>query len=180
MRNLALVLGMTLVTATAAAQSEPVSSGGRGIGLGVEQNLGGLSGAALVYDAGSFHFDVLLGLKHYSNDGPDATFLGLGGRFFFVLHSFGMADFSIGGGLGILQSDVGDNSDTEIQIEGAAQIRLFLVPNVSLTASLGLVFLTANDNNVGGGPVLAGGTGETALGIGGGLFGGFGLIYFFR
>ncbi len=177
MRNLAFALCTFLFTSVATAQEMAAS---HGPGIGVEQNLGGLTGAAFVWDAGRFHIDILFGLQHFNEDGPDATVFGLGGRFFFVLHDMGSADFSLGGGVAVLQTDFGDASDTEIQLEAAAQIRVFLVPNVSLTASLGLVLLTANDLDVGGGPVLGGGSGESAIGIGGQLMGGFGLIYFFR
>jgi len=185
MRRLSLlVLSVVVlgVAAPAAAQEVVVEGGqgGHGFGVGVEQNLGGLTGAAFVYDATHFHIDVLFGFQHFSNDGPDTTLFGIGARFFYVISQMGAADFSLGGGVGIVQSDRGNASDTEMQIEGAAQIRAFVVPNVAVTASLGLAILTNGDLNVGGGPVLFGGEGESAFGIGGQLFGGFGLTYFFR
>jgi hypothetical protein len=171
-----IVLSSLLLSGVASAQ-EP---GGHGPGIGIEQNLGGLTGAAFVYDAGRFHIDLILGIASFKNDGPDTTIFGAGARFFFVVHDLGAADFSLGAGLGLVQTEFNDDSDTTIQVEAAAQIRAFIVPNVCITASLGLVLLTADERRVGGGPVLGGATGESAFGIGGQLLGNFGITYFFR
>jgi hypothetical protein len=176
MRTLLLVSTMVLaISGTAAAQQ----SGGHGPGVGIEQTLGGLTGATFSYDASSFHIDIVAALVHFSSEGADATRFGLAGRFFFTLHDMGAADFSLGGGLGLVREDEGEQGDTQVHIEGAAQIRVFLVPNVAITGSLGLVILTA-DEGVGGGPIAGGGSGETVFGFGGQLNGAFGLIYYFR
>ena len=173
---------MVLALSTAAAaQPADAGGGGHGPGVGVEQTLGGLTGATFSWDASAFHIDIVAGLAHFSDDGTaaDGTRLGIAGRFFFTLHDMGAADFSLGGGLGIVNRDFGDNSDTEIQVEGAAQIRVFLVPNVALLASLGLVILTADDG-VGSGSIAGGGGSDTIFALGGQLNAAFGLIYYFR
>src|SRR6185436_4064904 len=110
--SLVFVLGM----AGAAAQQPEIVGYGHGPGLGVEQSLGGLTGAAFSYDAGRFRIDVLGRLVHFGENGPDASVFGIGGRFFFKLHEMPGADLSLGGGIGIILSDINDNSDTEIQV----------------------------------------------------------------
>jgi hypothetical protein len=175
MRRLAFAIVLLTVTWAPAVGAQEA---GHGPGVGVEANLGGLRGAAFVYDASAFHIDVLFALAHASMDGPDTSIFGVGARFFYVLHRLGPADFGLGAGLGIIDSDVGGRSDTEIQIEGGAQIRAFIVPNVSLTASLGLVILSADRNTVQAPFFTA--EGDSAFGIGGQAFAEFGLVYFFR
>lgn len=179
MRSFLIISTMVLaISTTATAQPADAGGGGHGPGIGVEQTLGGLTGATFSYDASAFHIDIVAAFAHFSNDGDDQTNLGIGGRFFFTLHDMGAADFSLGGGLALVNTDTGDNSDTEIQVEGAAQIRVFLVPNVALLGSLGLVILTA-DNGASGG-IAGGGSGETVFALGGQLNATFGLIYYFR
>ena len=141
-------------TASAQAQ-EQESSAQTGIGIGAEAMLTGLVGGAFVYDAGAWHVDVLANVV----DTGDAV-LSAAGRFFFVLHNGGRADFSVGGGLGIR-----DAAETEFHIEGGAQIRVFLVSNVALSTTVGL------------GMVLD--DGEDPFALGGQLTGTAGLTYFF-
>jgi hypothetical protein len=172
MRRLTIVITM-LIASTAAAQ-EPAN--GHGPGLGVEGTLSGFQGAAFVFDAPQFHIDVLFEFAHLSKDGPDASYFGLAGRFFYTIHRLGPADLGIGGGIGFVDASVGDNSNQVIEIEGAAQIRAWIVPSVSLTASLGLAIVSGDTVN----DPFVGGTGNSAFGIGGQLFAQFGLVYFFR
>jgi hypothetical protein len=153
---------------------------GHGPGIGIEQNLGGITGATFVYDAGTFHIDVLLGLDHISRNGPDSTGLGIAGRFFYVAHKMERADFGIGGGIGILRTELGDAHETNIELEAAAQIRVFVAPNVVALASLGLSIVTADNGSLPDGPIAPGGNGDTQIGLGGQLFGGFGVTYFFK
>ncbi len=178
MRTLLACSILALVTSTAAAQE--IVTDGHGAGIGVEQNLGGLTGGAFVYDAAHFHVDVLLGIAHISENGPDFSSVGVAGRFFYVVHRLDRADFSIGGGLGLERTDLGNAHETNIHIEAAAQIRAFITGNVALSAALGLVIVTADNNGLPSGPVVGGGQGDTEFGFGGQLFGGFGLTYFFR
>jgi hypothetical protein len=174
--SLALLAGSA---ATAAAQPE-VYGGSHGIGLGIEQNLGGLTGAAFSYDAGRFRVNALLGLVHFNRDPQDdVTQFGVGGRFFFKLHELGASDFSLGGGLAIVQTEFGDFDDTAIHLEAVAQIRIFVVPNVAISGSFGFAILTADDGEVAAGP-LGPGSGDSVYGIGGQLLAGFGAIYYFE
>jgi len=180
-RNHLFSILLVLCSGTAASAQELVE--GHGPGVGIEENLGGLTGGAFVYDAGRFRFDVLLEFAHASNvdnNGTDVTDYGLGGRFFYVLHRMERADFSLGGGLAIVREEVsGGGHETNIQIELAAQIRVFLAPNVSLSGALGLGIVTA-DNQILKQGVVSGSVGDGAYGFGGQLLAGFGIAYYFR
>jgi hypothetical protein len=170
-----LVLG-TLATAANAQTAE-----GHGPGIGVEQDLGGLTGGTFVWDGGSFRIDVLFGLAHLSIPGPDETDFGIGGRFWFVVHRMERADLGIGGGVAVVREEIGDQHETNIHIEGGAQIRAFIAPNVALLASLGLTIVTADNFIINNSPVVGMTNNATgSVGVGGQLFGGFGLTYFFR
>ncbi|HET7540020.1 MAG TPA: hypothetical protein VFK05_09110 [Polyangiaceae bacterium] len=138
-------------TGTAAAQNAPVA---RGIGVGAEVTLTGIAGGTFVYDAAAFHIDALLGASFQHFDSSFAV----AGRFFFPVHRSQSADFSVGPGIGLVHSTddpdgdgpAGRNSRTPIHLEGAAQIRAFVVPNVALnaTAGLGVVMNNKGDNGV--------------------------------
>jgi len=159
-------------TGTAAAQTAPAA---RGIGVGAEATLTGIVGATFVYDAEAFHIDALLGgtsplggsFQH--NDSS----LAVAGRFFFPIHRSQSADFSLGPGIGLVHvthdpdgdGPQGRVSTNPVHLEGAAQIRAFVVPNVALSASAGLGVVLTNNNN-------------SAV-IGGQLGGSFGVTYFF-
>jgi len=155
-------------TGTAAAQTAPA---GRGIGVGVEATLTGIMGGTFVYDAAAWHLDALLGAT-FQNDHSD---LAVAGRFFFPLHRTQYADFSVGPGIGLVHrtnhdpdgpGPQGSTTATPIHLEGAAQIRAFIVPNVALNATggLGVVLNTDNDNKAT---------------FGGQLGADFGVTYFF-
>lgn len=162
-----------------ASASTDAAGGGAAWGVGVETPItfslagGGLAGiapiglASVVYDAGNFHVDGLLGFATVE-DGD--TLIDLGGRVFFVVHDSAAADFSLGGGLSILHTspdnDLADD-DTDIHLEGGAKIRAFITPNVSMHAQVGVGVLLEDE-------------GSDVLGIFGELFGGFGVTYFFR
>jgi hypothetical protein len=155
----------------AAGNSTPsIAVGGEAMLL---QSSGAPSGALFVYDAGPFHVDAIFGFASVDTGllfGGDATAVGLGGRFLYVIHQAEFADFSVGGGLGFshFSPDEGDSA-TNVYFEGLAQIRAFIVPNVALSASLGLAagFL---DDNVGG----------DGFGILGNTTGAAGIAYYFR
>ncbi|HEY0469500.1 MAG TPA: hypothetical protein VGC79_35165 [Polyangiaceae bacterium] len=154
-------------TGTAAAQTAPTA---RGIGVGAEATLTGIVGATFVYDAAAWHLDALLGGNFQHNSSTVAV----AGRFFFPLHRSQSADFSLGPGIGfqhVTNDPDGDgpqgrNSSNPIHLEGAAQIRAFVVPNVALSATAGLGIVLNNDNN------------DSAT-FGGQLGGSFGVTYFF-
>jgi hypothetical protein len=177
--HLALIAASLLLVSASARAQQPDLGDGHGPGVGVEENLGGLSGGAFVYDGGHFRIDVLLGLDHSTHPGGNVTDFGLGGRVFFVVHRMDHADLALGGGLAVVHRSVGSADETNLQFEGAAQIRAFLTTNVALSGSLGFVVVTADNVVLEGGPVTpAGGSG--AFGIGGQLLAGFGATYFFR
>jgi hypothetical protein len=184
MSKIILLSVVLLATGVASAQEY---ADGHGPGVGIEGNLGGLSGASFVYDAGKFRFDGILGFAHSSNaagsanDPRDVTDFGIGGRFFYVVHRLERADLSLGGGLAILRESIsgGGGSETNLQIELAAQIRVFIAPNVALSGSLGFVVTTADNYVIKEGPVTSS-AGDGNFGIGGQLLAGFGVTYYFR
>lgn len=128
-----------LAAGNAAAQTAPAA---RGIGVGAEATLTGIVGGTFVYDAEAFHIDALLGGSFQHNDSS----LAVAGRFFFPVHRSQSADFSLGPGVGLMHvthDPDGDGplarvSTNPVHLEGAAQIRAFVVPNVALSASAGL------------------------------------------
>jgi hypothetical protein len=154
-------------TGTAAAQTARTA---RGIGVGAEATLTGILGGTFVYDAEAFHIDALLG----GSFNPENSTFAVAGRFFFPVHRSRFADFSLGPGVG-LEHVTGPDPDgdgpqgrptsTPIHLEGAAQIRAFIVENVALSASTGLGLVLNKGNN--------------SATIGGQLGGSFGVTYFF-
>lgn len=156
-----------LATGTAAAQTAPAA---RGIGVGAEATLTGIVGATFVYDAEAFHVDALLGGSFQHNDSS----LAVAGRLFFPLHRSQSADFSLGPGIGLVHvthdpdqdGPQGRESSNPIHLEGAAQIRAFIVPNIALNATAGLGVVVNNKN-------------DNSATIGGQLGGSFGVTYFF-
>ena len=155
-------------TGTADAQNAPAA---RGIGVGAEATLTGIVGGTFVYDAASWHVDALLG-GTFQNDHSEVA---VAGRFFFPLHRSQSADFSVGPGIGLVHrtnhdpdgpGPQGSTTATPIHLEGAAQIRAFVVPNIALNATAGLGIVLNNDNN-------------NSATFGGQLGGSFGVTYFF-
>jgi hypothetical protein len=143
-----------------------------GIGVGAEATTTGIVGGTLVYDASVFHIDVLLGGRF----DPDASTTAVAGRFFFPLHTSPSADFSIGPGIGVEHTTnhprgapdappPASTSANAVHLEGAVQIRAFIVQNVALSASAGIGAVFTNGNN-------------SAV-IGGQLGGALGITYFF-
>jgi hypothetical protein len=135
------------------------------IGIGVEEAIPGIQdvgmGRALLlagtvgsinYDAGKFHAGGFLGFDDPS--GAFNTFFTFGGRFFYHVHSTAMADFSVGGQIGIAYVPTGnmgpgaDHYDTEVFLEPGVQIRAFLASNVALSFSLGIVIGAADASGV--------------------------------
>ena len=123
------------------AASGLASAGGQpgSIGVGAEAQINGTGGASLNYDAGEFHVGGFLGF--FDPDGADNTEFDVGARFYYHVHSTAMADFGIGGSLGIasLPDAGGDDRQTAVFIEPGAQIRLFLAANVAVSAATGVV-----------------------------------------
>ena len=125
-------LALTLIALPAAsAQAE-------GLGIGAQAMLTGPTGASLTYDAGPFHVDGIFGLT-----AGNETRFGLGAQFWYVINGGGVADLSVGGGIGV--EDEG-NDDTDFHLSGGLKLRLFLVSNVALSSTLGLGFIFDDDD----------------------------------
>ncbi len=162
------ISGHLLFTSSAMAQEDMTMASPSqvsGIGVGVESMLSGPSGPAVVYQAPNFHAEGILGVYDRTNN---STIL-LAGRFYYQVHSGDLSDFSLGGGLGLVNFDDpgmgGDNNETDIHIELGAKIRVFLAPNVALGSSLGFAMVLDE-------------AGDTAI-IAGRLQGTMGITYFF-
>src|SRR5690606_20581363 len=83
------------------APSASAQEAERGLGIGAQAMLtsdffgAGVAGAALTYDAGVFHVDGIFGLISTGDTG-----FGLGVQGWYTVHGGGIADLSVGGGLG--------------------------------------------------------------------------------
>lgn len=150
------------VSATGTAGGEEGGAGG-GFGVGIVAMLTGPFGAMVVYDPGRFHIEGILGFRSLEDAQTD---IAVGGRFWWHLHTSTAADFSLGGGVGFVLIDREDplEDQTDIHIDGGAQVRTFVVPNVALAASLGLAIVSGDADFVG---------------ITGQLFGSISASYFF-
>ena len=170
---LSVAMSLLLAPRTAAAQGSEAT----GLGVGVQAMLVSdlevetvpgtfvsfptIAGPSVVYQTPKFHIDGILAY----GDVEDFTTLAIGGRFYYELHSTQASDLSIGGGLGLINISVGDESDTSFQLEAGGKIRAFLAPSVAINAALGLGYITNDDFDY----VIFGGQ----------LIGSVGLTYFF-
>lgn len=121
------------------------------IGVGAEFQINGFTGGPSVnYDAGAFHVGGFFSFA--DDDGPDNTLWSLGGRFYYHAHSTAMADFGVGGSIGILSFPEPGAPDpdrqTGIFLEPGIQTRLFLAANVAVSASAGIVIGVADADGV--------------------------------
>jgi hypothetical protein len=154
------------------ASSSSSGPGGGAIGIGAVTTFAPIGGvdALLVYDMPIFHLDVALGYDHTSlNNASTSDFrFGIGGWYHLAKGS--MADFSIGGTVGLVYNSAagGNASYTAFAIDPGAEARVFLSPQFALTAWVG-VDISFGDNNT-----------ATTFSIGGRTFGAFGFTYFFR
>jgi hypothetical protein len=174
--------------AATASFSSANSNHGRGIGVGAMTMLNGTSGALFTWGSagGGFHIDGMAGLHRYRPGGAPSstTDFTLAGRFWYHIHSAAYADFSLGGGFGIIRwvsnPGAGNESDNlDVCFEVGGQIRAFIVPNVALTADLGLgATFGSNDNILIGGQSFTGsGSPEGGSGF---VAGTLGIAYFFE
>jgi hypothetical protein len=183
MRKLAIVLGLGaaifLGTSGQAHAQQTDGQSDSAMGIGAETILNAslsttfdIGAATFHYEAPKFHID---GLLLFLNVADVSTSFGLGGRFFYTLHKGDRADFNLGGGLIILNTDpeVG-NSSTDAHVEFAAKIRVWLTSNVAIHSLVGLSILLA-DNDGG-----AFGGNEDTFGLFGQLNGAVGITYLFR
>jgi hypothetical protein len=184
MRTQKLFFALALCIALGSSRiASAQDGGGHGIGLGAEQTLAGQTGATFVYDTGPFRFDVLFTFGFVGSPttgGDDTTLFGIGGRFAYVIHRAGMADFSVGGGIGIEFASSGESA-VDIGLEGFGQARIFLAPNFALHGSIGLGVVIADKPRIIAPVGTEGaGSGKSSFGIGGQLVAAFGFTYFFR
>ncbi len=112
------------------------ASAASGIGIGVESMLSGPSGPTLVYQAPSYHVEAIVGVFDRAN-----TTVLVAGRFYYQLHAGALSDFSLGGGIGLLNTDSDTGSQNDAHLELGAKIRVFLAPNVALSSSLGVAMV---------------------------------------
>lgn len=130
---------------TASAGGQPNS-----IGVGVEFQPSGVGGLSVNYDAGRFHAGGFFSYLHPG--GPNDTTVDFGGRFFFHVASTATSDFSVGGSLGFesANENPGMNNvrNTFVFIEPAFQIRAFIVSNVALSFTGGVVIGAADSSEL--------------------------------
>ncbi len=115
------------------------------LGVGAEYGLrltnAGIGFASMNYDAGAFHAGGFFAMADGGND--DDTLFGIGGRFYYHVHSTSMADFSVGGALGLLSvpptgGPTGGDRQSQLYLEPGIQARVFVASNVALSFSAGL------------------------------------------
>jgi hypothetical protein len=157
----AAVLGSAALSRSASAQEG--AGGARGVGVGVQEMLRGGRGLSVAYDGGPFHIDGHLGASDFG--GARGTNFTIGARGWFHLHQTGASDFSIGGGLGFVNNQAGDQD--VLSIEAGMLLRVFLVSNVAVGAFGGIAVVPHDDRNDG-------------FVLNGQLLGGLSLHYFFR
>jgi hypothetical protein len=162
LNKLAVASGLAVLLGGAGVASAGGSKGS--IGIGAERTLGdvllnvgnntvaisGLGGISANYDMGEFHLGGFLG---FSDDGgTDDTDVAVGGRFYYHLHSSAMADFGIGGGIGIGifgdRTGAVDDNATVLLLEPGFQMRAFVASNVALSFSAGLTLGLADADGV--------------------------------
>lgn len=132
------LIGSTFAVVSVLGAGTALAGGSQGtIGVGAEATLSGLGGMSFSYDAGSFHAGGFLSFRDEGQE--DDTDIGLGGRFFWHIHSTPVSDFSIGGNLGMQFVDTGPNqSDSLLYLEPAIQLRAFIAGNVAISATAGI------------------------------------------
>ena len=116
--------------------------------------LSGFGGLQLLYQTPKYHIDGLISFF----DEADTT-VSLGGRFFYHLRQSDKADISLGAGLGF--SRVDDADIDVLHFEAVSQIRVFLAPEVAISATFGLALQTLDGDSVGLGTDLLGSAGIT-------------------
>jgi hypothetical protein len=129
------------------ASAGTASAGGLAgsLGVGAEFQVSGLGGLSINYDAGKFHAGGFFG--YFDPAGQDNSTVDVGGRFFYHLASTASSDFSVGGSLGIQSANApagSNNRNTDVFLEPGFQIRMFVVPNVALSFSGGLIIGAAD------------------------------------
>lgn len=142
MKNISLA-AVILVAAAGAAQA-----GGQegSIGVGAEFGVSGAGGISVNYDAGMFHAGGFLQLLDPAGD--DNTDIGIGGRFYYHIHSTAQADFGVGGQVGFISIDSPVDRSSLLFIEPGFQVRFFPVSNVALSLGAGIVIGAADADGI--------------------------------
>ncbi|MEZ4398904.1 MAG: hypothetical protein R3B06_02740 [Kofleriaceae bacterium] len=146
-KHLAMVSGLAVLALGAGVASAGGSKGS--IGVGGEAQINGIGGLSANYDAGDFHLGGFLGFS--DGGGTDDTDVYLGGRFYYHIHSSAMADFGVGGSVGLAfigDRAPGDNNQTGLFVEPGLQIRAFVASNVALSFTGGLTLGLVDANGV--------------------------------
>lgn len=144
MKNTLVLVSSLAVLALGAGTAFAGGSEGA-VGVGAEYQMSGLGGLSGSYDMGQFHVGGFLSFD--DDGGNDDTDVGLGGRFYFHLHSTAMSDFGVGGsfGVGFLgDGDPNTENPTVVFIEPGFQVRAFIASNVALSFTAGLTLATAD------------------------------------
>lgn len=181
-RSVLVALGFaTLICAAprrANAQTPPPpplpNYNGSGIGVGASAFLSGLAGVQVDYDQYAWDVEgVFAFADRDQGNNRNRTSLEAGVRGWYHLHHGSSSDFSVGGGIGIVNaSGGGPASATATLIEPGVRARAFITSNVAIHAVLGLS-IDVGDNGAGD----ANNTGIALLGQP--LFT-VGFTYFFR
>jgi hypothetical protein len=156
----------------------PASSGGGegaiGVGgviwLGAAGGGGPVTGGQFVYDMSMFHIEAVFGFNHTSVNGASGTGVDVGVAGWYHLAKGSNADFSIGGGAGLVYASAmgAGNSTTGFTLEPGAEARYFPSPNFAFSARVGFA-IGFGDNNA-----------PTTFSLNGQTVGGVGFTYFFR
>jgi hypothetical protein len=146
----------------------------RGLGVGVNGMIdsrdfaNSVPALSVLYEMDKIRFGGLFGFNIITKGQP--KIFKFGGQFFYKLHGNQTADFSLGGLLGmrIIADYPVDQTDVGLLLGLGAQVRAFIVTNVSLDASLGLGLLVdLNDKS------------QTAVALSGDVMATIGLTYYF-
>ncbi len=179
-----IIFVVAALTLSSSAEAQTVAAGassqhGRGPGVGAVTMLNGMDGAMFTWGSGGWHMDALFGLRHYRPNAGNSytTAFSLGGRFWYHVHAAQFADFSLGGGLGLVRYETnpgnpGNDDRLDLLLQVGGQMRAFIVPNVALLADVGIGAYFGPDDNI-----LIGGN---SIGGGGFVQGTLGIAYFFE
>jgi hypothetical protein len=139
------------------ASTSPGAPGGGGpdsigtaFGVGAQALLTGPVGPALVYNMNRFHIEGVFAFSDIAN----ANSFTIAGRAWLHVHNSPSATLSLGGGGGLqsVEHPAGmaggmSTKDSNLLLEGGAQIRFFATRNVAISASAGLALVTGDGDS---------------------------------
>lgn len=154
MKKIPLTVAMSVLCAAATARA----GGPEGVGVGIETTVAGVAGPSINFATPNFHVGGLLAFNDPA--GADNTQVTLGGRFFYHVHSTASSDFGVGANLTYVHRPVPALGEIdEVFIEPSFQFRAFVVPNVALSVTGGIVLGAADASGVAFDGALTGGAG---------------------